>query len=205
MRLNPEGLELLDSGCGEGWLAIPISELGFRYSGVDYSPHAISKSEERVKESAHEIRFAVGDVLRLDCPLLRLTYDVVLDYGCCHQFLADADQHRYLSNVRSLLRPDGLFLIFGAAVREDAYDGEIRSAAEFQEVFKEDLSKPREWQAWDGRAWVTVTLPCTTARPCRTSRHIREVEEAKFVVLGLHRDPNRKSPPVIDLVLWRPK
>ena len=60
LRSAPEGLELLEVGCGEGHLALPIADLGIRYTGVDCSHHAIGKAEERTRGNA-ATRFAVAD------------------------------------------------------------------------------------------------------------------------------------------------
>ncbi len=55
------------------------------------------------------MRFEVADIT--DLPRWPARYGLVVDSFCLHNLLADADRRRTLATVRSLLRPDGYFVV----------------------------------------------------------------------------------------------
>jgi len=199
LRPEPDGLELLDVGCGEGQLASPIADLGINYSGVDCSPHAIEKARNRVS-GVQAACFVVADALHLDSAVLRRGYDIVLDQACYHIFVLDADRRRYLSNVARLLRDDGVFLMFNQCVDEEADHGEILSIEQYEEVFNHDLAQPHEWEAWNGEKWSPVELPSFAARPCPTEQYVCELAGAGLTVLKTHSQAHSNGPPMMDFV-----
>jgi SAM-dependent methyltransferase len=180
--LCPKGKELLDVGCGEGHLALPLVDLGFSYIGIDCSPHAISKAEERVTGRDTHISFAVMDILNPDPVWMEQRFDIVLDQACLHMLVVDQDRAIYLETIHKLLKKDGVFCLSNQSVDEDVYEGPIDSIEEYAHRFQRDLSKPKRWEAWNGDRWVRVELPPFADRPKSRQGYIREFKEAGFSV-----------------------
>ncbi len=49
--------DILDIGCGAGRTSIPLSQLGYKVSGIDISPHMIKAAKEQSKKYGLEINF----------------------------------------------------------------------------------------------------------------------------------------------------
>lgn len=181
---QPLGKALLDVGCGEGHLALPLADLGFLYTGIDCSPHAITKAKERVIGSGLSISFAVMDILNPDPDpeLLEQRFDIVLDQACLHMFVVDQDRVKYLKTISKILKKDGFFYLSNQALNEDAYEGQIDSIEDYERHFQHDLRKLKRWEAWDGDQWVEIELPSFAGRPKSKQGYIREFKEAGFEV-----------------------
>jgi len=198
VRPAPHGLSLLDIGCGEGHLAIPISDLGIEYVGVDYSPHAVAKGRERVSGKDASIEFKVMDALSPDRAFLKNRFDIVLDQGCLHMFVVDHDRRLYLSNIKEVMAEGGVFILSRQERDEDAYDGEIRSIDEYERIFQHDLTKPKRWEAWNGTEWVSVELPSFACRRKGRDSYAKEFEAAGFLLMNVYENPEGHT---LDFVL----
>ena len=196
---DPEGLSLLDVGCGEGHLAAPISGLGFAYTGIDVSPAAIGKARDRMAGSGSAC-FEVADAVAADAAVFEAQYDVVLDQACYHMLVLDADSRQYLKNVWKLLRDESYFLLLGQHSQEDAFDGPVESLEQYQETFQNNLGKPTKWEAWHDGRWVDVTLPGFACRPRTREAYLREVAQAGFEVREVDEHSNGH---MLDFVLKR--
>lgn len=77
-RLNLKGKQVLDVGCGGGFLTYKISQLGANVTGCDYSQYAIKFAKERypklkiIRHSAYEI-----DSLTINNPDFITVFDVI--------------------------------------------------------------------------------------------------------------------------------
>ena len=91
--------DLLDAGCGEGYLARILAGRGARVTGVDLSPRLVELSQ--AKASAREITYRVAD-LSEPCPDLAERFDAVASYFV----LNDVEDHRGFARTlaRSLRR-----------------------------------------------------------------------------------------------------
>ncbi len=87
---------VLDVGCGTGEHALLAAARGLDATGVDSSPIAIARAQEKARERGLAVSFVVGDVL--DLSFLPRQFDCVLDSGLFHVF---SDEHRE-QFVRSL-------------------------------------------------------------------------------------------------------
>jgi hypothetical protein len=95
-------------------------------------------------------------------------------------FVIDEDRRKYFSNVKQMMEKHSVFILTEAGKDEDAYDGEIQTIAQYQEVTGENLSEPREWDVWDGENRVSVKLPRFAVRSKSRQGYINEIEEAGF-------------------------
>lgn len=180
LLIDPNGLTVLDVGCGEGHLAVPIAELGLTYTGIDVSPEAIKKARDRAGHDT--IRFEVADAVTADASAFETQYDVVLDQQCYHMLVVDADSRRYLSNIRQILGRDSLFLLLMQGHQANAYDGPITTVEKFQTVFQHDLREPKRWEVWHDEGWIDVTLPSFGCRLRTKKAYLRELKQAGFSV-----------------------
>ncbi|NNJ09949.1 class I SAM-dependent methyltransferase [Chloroflexales bacterium ZM16-3] len=102
---------ILDLGCGSGRACIYLAKHGWRADGVDFVPEAVALAEGRVREAgvAEQVRLHQGSVSAM--PFLEPFYDLVIDVGCMHAFQGE-ELRAYASELRRLLRPGGLYLLF---------------------------------------------------------------------------------------------
>ncbi len=100
---------VLELGCGIGRISCYLAQRGLRVTGVDFSPVAIAKAQERVAQDNERPQFLVGDVTRLDA--LSAPFDVSFDVGCFH-CLDPQGQWAYVSEVARLLKPGSTHLIW---------------------------------------------------------------------------------------------
>ena len=52
----------LDLGCGAGWNALKLAELGWSVTGVDWSERAIELARQSANERGLDVTFSIGDI-----------------------------------------------------------------------------------------------------------------------------------------------
>ncbi len=109
---------MLDMGCGLGRACLYLAKQGWQCDGVDFVEQAVVTARQRAEAAgvADQVTFHVSSVGAVD--FLQPPYDLVIDVGCLHAQAADVCT-AYARQVKRLLRPDGLFLLF-AHVRDEA-------------------------------------------------------------------------------------
>jgi len=110
---------VLEYGTGTGAGACFLAARGFRVDAIDMSPTAIALAMKFATERNLGIAFEVGDVCRFR-PQDRV-YDLVIDNYCMQCLVTDVERQKALANVRSILKPDGRFLI-GSVIYRDGRD-----------------------------------------------------------------------------------
>lgn len=98
--------DVLDFGCGTGWLSIALAHLGCRATGLDISPAAV-KLAQRVAErelanSEGSANFVVYDGKRL--PFDDATFDRIVCFDAFHHVV---DQRSTMAEFARVLRPGG--------------------------------------------------------------------------------------------------
>jgi 2-polyprenyl-3-methyl-5-hydroxy-6-metoxy-1,4-benzoquinol methylase len=101
------GTQVLDAGCGTGWLS---NSMRLRYparvTGVDFNPSAITFAQEVARALGVDTAFAVADLFSYS-PGTR--YDVIVSIGALHH---TGDCHGAIRRIVSdLLAPGGHFFI----------------------------------------------------------------------------------------------
>lgn len=100
-RLERRDLNIIDIGCGAGWLCGALTEFG-RVTGTDLADEVLARASLRVPEA----RFLAGDFMTLDLP--RDAYDVAV---CLEVLSHVADQPAFLHKIATLLHPRGYLML----------------------------------------------------------------------------------------------
>jgi 2-polyprenyl-3-methyl-5-hydroxy-6-metoxy-1,4-benzoquinol methylase len=102
------GLDLLDLGCGHGWLAEEFRQAGAHVTGIDGSAALLAEARERYPEIRflqHDLARGLPEAPEADSPPSR--YDRIV----AHMVLMDVPElDRLLDAVAKALRPGGIFV-----------------------------------------------------------------------------------------------
>ncbi|MHB8694095.1 MAG: class I SAM-dependent methyltransferase [Solirubrobacteraceae bacterium] len=96
----------LDVGCGTGFLALRLAELGHTVTGVDFSPQMIERARDKADRAGLEIDFRVSDAVALDSA--EETYDLLV---ARHVIWNLPDPERAVAEWLRVLRPGGRLLL----------------------------------------------------------------------------------------------
>jgi SAM-dependent methyltransferase len=66
-RFSEKPHEVLDVGCGTGFIALRFAELGHTVTGIDLSPLMLDRAQGKAERAGFELDFRVGDASALDC------------------------------------------------------------------------------------------------------------------------------------------
>ncbi len=99
----------LDLGCGVGRASRFMAARGWHVDAVDFVPQAIDMARERSADFP-TITYHAASVT--DLHFLHPPYDFAVDVGCGHALSGDM-LTAYVDEVARLLKPDGLFLLYG--------------------------------------------------------------------------------------------
>ncbi len=97
------GQDILDAGCGPGWLSVELAERGARVVGIDAAEQMLVRARERAASVSVSIRFAQADLCSL-LPLEGNSFDGIVS----NTVLMDIPAVDVaLTEFRRLLRPPG--------------------------------------------------------------------------------------------------
>ncbi|MCL5023585.1 MAG: methyltransferase domain-containing protein [Nitrospirae bacterium] len=100
-----KGKRVLDFGCGAGYGAEVLRKAGAsKVTGIDISPEAVAYA--RSNYAGNGIEFVIGDCR--NAPFPARGFDVVVSFEVLEHI---EDQTSYLSEVRRLLTPEGIFIV----------------------------------------------------------------------------------------------
>jgi 2-polyprenyl-3-methyl-5-hydroxy-6-metoxy-1,4-benzoquinol methylase len=108
-RVRP-GMNVLELGCGPGWLTLAMAQRGAVAHGLDISDAALRIAQSYYESVQHEVSgraaYEVADLNTVDLPSEH--YDVVAAKGTLHH-LVNLDQ--VIERVHTALKPGGLFWV----------------------------------------------------------------------------------------------
>jgi cyclopropane fatty-acyl-phospholipid synthase-like methyltransferase len=106
---------VLDIGCGSGDNALFFAQEGFEVWGIDSSPLAIRKAEEKGAQRGLTVHFLVLNALELT--RLNRTFDTASDSGLFHT-LSDEDRPLFAKSLAAVLSPQGTYFMLCFSDRE---------------------------------------------------------------------------------------
>lgn len=169
-----QGLEILDLGCGDGWLAEEIRRAGARVTGVDGSAALLA----RARSQYPAIEFQQHDLV-LGLPWPERRFDRIV----AHTVLMDIPVlDRLLADVAAALRPGGVFVftILHPAFFSQAIVDEGPGGQRYRKVTGY-LSHQTRWiGAFGGHRHYHRPL----------SWYIEQLVTQGLVVTGLHEPPS---------------
>lgn len=99
--LDRTDLDIIDVGCGAGWLAPRLTQFG-KVTGTDLSDQVLARAAVR----APSVKFVAGDFMNLD--FANEAYDVVVSLEVLPHV---KDQPAFLAKIAAMLRPNGYFML----------------------------------------------------------------------------------------------
>jgi len=97
------GQDILDAGCGPGWLSVELAQRGARVVGIDGSEQMLLRARERAASASQDVRFAEADLCS-SLPLQDHSFDGVV----ANMVLMDIPAiGSALAEFRRALRPSG--------------------------------------------------------------------------------------------------
>jgi ubiquinone/menaquinone biosynthesis C-methylase UbiE len=103
---GPPPLRVLDVGCGTGFLALRMAELGHTAVGIDLAEEMLAAAQRKAAGSGLAVTFRSGDAEAP--PRDGAPYDVILER---HVIWTLPQPRQALRNWRELLRPGGLLIL----------------------------------------------------------------------------------------------
>jgi cyclopropane fatty-acyl-phospholipid synthase-like methyltransferase len=124
---------VLDIGCGSGDNALFFAQEGFEVWGIDSSPLAIQKAQEKCAQRGLTVHFQVLNALEL--AKLNRTFDTATDSGLFHT-LSDEDRPLFVKSLEAVLSHNGTYFMLCFSDKEPAGYGPRRiSEQEIRETF----------------------------------------------------------------------
>jgi cyclopropane fatty-acyl-phospholipid synthase-like methyltransferase len=124
---------VLDIGCGSGDNALFFAQEGFEAWGIDSSPLAIQKAQEKCAQRGLTVHFQVLNALEL--AKLNRTFDTATDSGLFHT-LSDEDRALFVKSLEAVLSHNGTYFMLCFSDKEPVGYGPRRiSEQEIRETF----------------------------------------------------------------------
>jgi SAM-dependent methyltransferase len=157
--LQQEGLDrcrVLDVPCGIGRVGIPLAQLGFSVTGVDYSPHLVKVANSKAKSAGvkRNASFVAGEMSRLHPRFARDSFDCAINVFTSIGYGSVQDDVEFFSSLRKVIRKGGLFVISGLRNRDYVVANPAQNIYEESEEllvldsYAFDVSSSRERGTW---------------------------------------------------------
>ncbi|XP_006031667.3 EEF1A lysine methyltransferase 2 isoform X1 [Alligator sinensis] len=134
----PLDSSVLDIGTGNGILLVELAKSGYtNLTGIDYSPSAITLSEEIIEEQGlPNIKLQVNDFLTPSAELLG--FQICIDKGTFDAISLNPDnaaakRKQYVESLCRVLNPEGFFLITSCNWTKEELLNEFREGFDFLE------------------------------------------------------------------------
>ena len=103
------GPDVLDLGCGTGNMALRLTRLGLRVTGIDASPEMLAVARRKIPPGA-VVRWVETRAVELIDHFPAGSFDTILSILAFSE-LSEAEQFLVLRQCRSLLRPGGRLIL----------------------------------------------------------------------------------------------
>jgi cyclopropane fatty-acyl-phospholipid synthase-like methyltransferase len=126
---------VLDIGCGTGEQALFFAQEGYEVVGIDATPLAIRKAQEKAAERGLTVDFRVLNAR--DVLTLNRKFGTVIDSGFFHT-LSNEDRPVYVKNLAAVLSPAGNYFMLCFSEREPGGYGPRRiTEQEIRDSFRD--------------------------------------------------------------------
>jgi 2-polyprenyl-3-methyl-5-hydroxy-6-metoxy-1,4-benzoquinol methylase len=126
---------VLDVGCGTGVNALYLAAQKHEVWGVDFTPVAIQKAEQKAAQRNLHVTFLVLSVLELHT--LGRTFDTVIDSGLFHA-LSDGDRLVFVDKLAAVIRRGGTyFMLCFSELEPGSYGPRRITQAEIRDSFRD--------------------------------------------------------------------
>lgn len=131
---NPK-VQVLDLGCGIGWISFKFAENGFHVVGIDGSETAITQAKKSANKKNLDglLKFRVGDALNLPSDLDK--FDALVDRGLFHHILPE-NRDLYFENIKKVLKPDAYVYLSVFSMENPEGIGQRFTKKDIEELFK---------------------------------------------------------------------
>jgi len=100
--------KILDAGCGQGRLSIPLARDGHQVTGIDISPDAVKTAIQHASEEAVSLDFRVRDMVSEPEEYQDNSFDCVI---CTEMIYMVEDPEAVLRTFARLVKPGGLVIV----------------------------------------------------------------------------------------------
>ena len=111
----------VDLGCGTGNYAVWLAQQGFDVTGIDISERAIEHARDLAIRMRVLCCFEAADLLG-DLKKFHRLFDFAYDWEVLHHIFPE-DRESYLNNVRSVLRPNGMYFSICFSEKDSDFGG----------------------------------------------------------------------------------
>jgi cyclopropane fatty-acyl-phospholipid synthase-like methyltransferase len=116
-----EPCQTVDLGCGAGNYAVWLARQGFDVTGIDISERAVEHARELAVRMEVSCRFEAADLLG-NLKKFRGQFDFAYDWEVLHHVFPET-RESFVSNVHSMLRPDGMYLSICFSESDPSFGG----------------------------------------------------------------------------------
>ena len=137
MANYPNGKKLLDLGCGNGWLARRLAELGMEVLGLDKNETELRQASRLFREN--NLSFVCGDVFHAS--LDGFQFDTILLASCIQYF---PDIAALVSRLLNLVKYSGNILIIDSPLYQsagEAMEARMRSSKYFSAMGNPEMTE----------------------------------------------------------------
>ncbi len=133
------GRNLLDAGCGDGWLSVILARRGATVDGFDISEQGIRVAEVRAKENGAADRCVFKTASFYDLPYPNERFDRVAGVAILHHV---TDKERVATELHRVMKP-GAVAVFLEPFGNSLWLERLRNLVPVKSVAEDD---PTEWK-----------------------------------------------------------
>ncbi|SDZ37811.1 class I SAM-dependent methyltransferase [Bacillus sp. 166amftsu] len=108
-RLIPnKNVKILDLGCGQGRITIPLAKEGYNIIGLDASADLLNEAMYRAEKEKVNVNFLHEDMRQIS---YYNEFDIILNMGTAFGYIENSNEdEEVLAKIYKALKPDGIFI-----------------------------------------------------------------------------------------------
>jgi ubiquinone/menaquinone biosynthesis C-methylase UbiE len=127
------GLDVLDTGCGTGFVSFEFAGRGHRVTGIDFAPAMLAEARRKMAQNAADVRFEEGDAENLR--FAAASFDLTI---CRHVLWTLPHPEAAIAEWIRVLRPGGRVVVidgqFDPAALPPPQRENARTSSEYEEI-----------------------------------------------------------------------